>query len=82
MVDQFKAFLKEQKAVFTDAEFDQNRDWLKAQIRWEFYYRAFDKATAYRAQWQADPEISRAIESLPKAQSLLAGANKVYAMRQ
>jgi len=82
VVDQFKAFLKDQKAIFTDAEFDQNRDWLKSQLRFEFYYRAFDKATAYRAMWQADPEIARAIESLPKAQSLLAGANKVYAMRQ
>ena len=55
---------------------------MKEQIRFEFYYRAFDKTTAYRAMWQADPEIARAIESLPKAQSLLAGANKVYAMRQ
>jgi hypothetical protein len=67
---------------FTDADFDANRDWIKGRLRWEFYYRAFDKATADRAKWQDDPEIKRAIDSMPKAQSLLSQAEKVYAMRK
>jgi hypothetical protein len=65
---------------FTDAEFDAQKDWLKERIRWEFYYRAFDKNTAYRSMWAADPEVLKAIESLPKAQTLLNQAARVYAM--
>jgi hypothetical protein len=67
---------------FTDAEFDQNRAWVKKSIRWEFYFRAFDRAAAERADWTDDPEVQKAIESMPKAQSLLSQAEKVYAMRQ
>ena len=82
VVDRFKAFLKDQKMTFTDAEFDATRDWIKQRIRWEFYFRAFDKNTAQRAAWAEDPEILKGIESLPKAQSLMNQAQKVYAMRQ
>ena len=66
--------------TFTDAEFDGQKDWVRDRIRWEMYYRAFDKSTAYRAMWAGDPEILKAIESLPKAQSLLNQAARVYAM--
>ena len=82
IVDRFKSFLKDQKMTFTDAEFDASRDWIKQRIRWEFYFRAFDKNTAQRANWVDDLEIQKAIESLPKAQSLMSQAQKVYAMRQ
>jgi carboxyl-terminal processing protease len=82
VVDRFKTFLKDQKMTVTDAEFDASREWIKQRIRWEFYFRAFDKNTAQRAAWAEDPEILKGIESLPKAQSLMNQAQKVYAMRQ
>jgi carboxyl-terminal processing protease len=81
-VDRFRKFLKDQGVTFTDAEFNDNLDWVKRSIRWEFYFRAFDQATANRAQWADDPEVNKAIESMPKAKSLLSQAEKVYAMRQ
>jgi carboxyl-terminal processing protease len=81
-LDRFKTFLTAQKMPFTDADFNANREWVKHGIRWEFYFRAFDKDTANRASWEDDPEIAKAIESMPKAQSLLNQAQKIYAMRQ
>src|SRR5204862_7091398 len=78
----FKQYLKEQKVTFTDEEFDQNKEWLRGRIRWEFYYRAFDKNAANRAQWADDPEVKKGIESMPKAQSLMSQAEKVWAMRK
>ena len=81
-LDRFKQFLTAQKMPFTDADFEANRDWVKQGIRWEFYFRAFDKNTANRAGWAEDPEIAKAIESMPKAQSLLNAAQKIYAMRR
>ncbi len=85
VIDRFQQFLRSQTAPsipFTDAEFAASRDWVRQRIRFEFYYRAFDKNTAYRAEWKDDPEVKQAIESMPKAQSLLNQAEKVYAMRQ
>src|SRR5688572_28110090 len=83
VVDRFREFLRAQPNVtFTDAEFAEHRNWIRGQIRWEFYYRAFDKATAERAKWADDPEVLKGIESLPKAQNLLTQAQKVLAMRQ
>jgi len=82
IVNKFRAYLKDQKVPFTDAEFDGQKDWIKSRIRWEMYYRAFDKPTAERARWATDPEVLKGIESLPKAQSLLNQAVRVYAMRQ
>jgi hypothetical protein len=80
VLDRFRAFLKAEKVTFTDAEFDGKKDWVQGRIRWEMYYRAFDKSTADRAMWAGDPEILKAIESLPKAQTLLNQAARVYAM--
>jgi len=82
VLNQFRTFLDSQKITFTQAEFDAQKDWLRERIRWEFYYRAFDKNSAYRSMWAADPEVLKAIESLPKAQSLLNQAARVYAMRR
>ncbi len=80
-LEQFRAFLKTQKVAFTDAEFDAAKDWTKRWIRWEFYFRAFDKETADRAGWQDDPEVQRGIQSLPKAQGLLQQVQRVLAER-
>src|SRR6185437_16360748 len=56
VVSRFQQFLRSQTPAipFTDAEFASNRDWIKNRIRFEFYYRAFDKNTAYRAEWKED----------------------------
>jgi carboxyl-terminal processing protease len=77
----FKDYLRSQQIAFTDAEFAANHDWVRDQIRYELYFRAFDKKTADRAAFHADPEIQRAIDSLPKAQALLQQAERVLARR-
>ncbi len=84
VVGQFKQFLRSQSPAvpFTDEEFAADTNWIKGRIRWEFYFRAFDKPAADRAKWTEDPEVAQAIESMPKAQALLTQAQKVYAMRK
>ncbi len=82
VLGKFREYIQSKNIPFTDAEFAANRDWLSGQIRYEFYYRAFGKATADRAKWMDDPEVLKAIQSLPKAQALLAGAEKMVVQRQ
>jgi carboxyl-terminal processing protease len=80
-LEQFRAYLKTTKVPFTDAEFDSSKDFLKHWIRWEFYFRAFDKETADHAAWQDDPEVQKGIQSMPKAASLLQQVQRVLAER-
>jgi carboxyl-terminal processing protease len=80
-LEQFRTFLKDQKLTFTDAEFDAAKPFLKHWIRWEFYFRAFDKETADHAGWKDDPEIQKGIQSLTKAQGLLQQVQRVLAER-
>jgi carboxyl-terminal processing protease len=77
----FKAFLKTAGISFTDDEFSANLDWLRDQIKYELYFRAFGSHAANRAQWSSDPEIKKAIDSLPRAQSLLQQVQRVLAQR-
>jgi len=80
-MERFKAFLKTASISISDADFTANQDWLKEQIRYELYFRAFDKPAADRARWLDDPEIKKAIESLPKAQALQQQVQRVLALR-
>ena len=73
--------MKAQKFTFTDEEFNSSKDFLKRWIRWEFYFRAFDKPTADREGWKDDPEVQKGVQSLPKAASLLLQVQRVLADR-
>ena len=78
----FKDFLHTQELPFTDADFNRDKNWLRTQLRYKLYFRAFDRKTAERATISNDPEVQRAADSLPRAQTLLAEAQKVLARRQ
>jgi carboxyl-terminal processing protease len=82
-IERFKTYLKTQQVSFTDEEFAANRQWISDQLRLELLERAYDKNTAVRAIMHDDPEVRKAIESLPKAQALLArrGATQRAALK-
>jgi carboxyl-terminal processing protease len=80
-VERFRTFLKTTSIPFTDEEFNANLDFVRQELRYELYWRAFDKTTAERAKWTDDPEVKKAVESLPKAQSLLQTVQRVLAQR-
>jgi len=81
VLSRFRDYLKSQQIPFTSEEFEANQQWIRNQLRWEMYIRAFDKETADKARWQDDPEVQKAIESLPRAQLLLQSAQRVLARR-
>jgi carboxyl-terminal processing protease len=81
-VDRFRAYLKTTSIPITDEEFDANVDFVKRELRYELYLRAFDKTTAERSKWAEDPEAGKAVESLPKAQSLLETVQRVLDARK
>jgi carboxyl-terminal processing protease len=80
-MERFKAFLKSQQVTFTDAEFAANHDWIRDRLRYELLFRAYDKKVADQAARQTDAEVLQAIDSMPKAETLLKESNKAYALR-
>jgi len=77
-----QAWLKTQNIPISDEDFQSHKEWIRGELRYELYFRAFDKQTADRAMWMDDPEIKKGIESMPKAQALVQQVQKVMAQRQ
>ena len=82
LLARFKDYLHTKNFPFTDADFERDKKYVIEQLRDEFYFRAFDRRASERAQVMDDPEVSKALESLPQAQSLLAEAQKIQSRRQ
>ncbi len=76
MLTDFHASLLKANIQFTEAEFAENRDWIKVQLKREALVTAagLDESTRYAIE--SDPAVLKAIDSLPKAQALLDSARK------
>jgi carboxyl-terminal processing protease len=82
VMSRFKDYLYSNNFPFTDADFQRDKKFVADQIRTEFFMRAFDKKTSERALIMDDPEVSKAVDTLPKAESLMSEANRILAQRQ
>jgi len=81
IVNGFREFLIRNGSQFTDAEFAANRAWIQAQLKHEMYITAFGKSEADRVKIEQDPEVARAVASMPQAKALIDSAKKTVARR-
>ncbi len=81
VVNEFRQFLLDAGVKFTDAEFAENEEWVRNQLKREMYGTAFSVDEANRVAIETDPLVARAIESLPKARALLETAKRLIAQR-
>ena len=77
----FHDYLIKQNYMFSEAEFTQDRDWVKRYLAREIYITAFNSDESERIFNQTDPEVERAVESMPKARALLETAKKIVVQR-
>ncbi len=77
----FHRFLVDSGISFTEAEYSADHDWVRSQLKREVYAYAFSVDDANLAAIKTDPEVARAVESLPKARALLDNAKKLLAQR-
>ncbi|HTW22701.1 MAG TPA: S41 family peptidase [Candidatus Baltobacteraceae bacterium] len=78
----FQKYLTQQHISFTQDEIQQNAPWLKWEIKREIFTTVFGLDAGYKVQLDNDPQLQRAIESLPQAKALYATARKVVAQRE
>ncbi|MBZ5602062.1 MAG: S41 family peptidase [Acidobacteriia bacterium] len=81
LIGDFREFLKSSNATFTDAEFNENRAWVKNEIKREFYITAFGVDESRKVAVEQDPEVLKAIDAMPKAKSLVDNAKKLMVQR-
>ncbi len=81
ILNDFHRFLLDEKIQFTEGEFAENHQWVKDNLKHEMYITAFNVDLADQVRIEQDPEVLKAIESMPKAQELLDRSKKMIVQR-
>jgi len=81
ILNDFHGFLLKEGFSFTEADFVQDTDWIKRQLRLELYKTAFSTDESRRVEVETDPMIGKAIDALPKAKALLDSARRIIVQR-
>ena len=79
VMDSFRAFAKKRGIEFSAAEFERDRSWIKEHLRLEVLVTAFSREESDRSMFQNDPEVHKALESLPASKALLDRAHEIIA---
>ena len=82
VMDRFRQFLRQEQIDFSEADLAANLEYVQHRIKVELVISVFGTAEAYKIEATADPQIQKAIELLPQAESLLNNARQVIAQRE
>jgi len=82
LINDFHQFLLKEGAEFTEGDFTANYQWVKQELKREFYVTAFSYEDSLRVEKEFDPAVLRAIDSMPKAKNLLDTAKKLIVERR
>jgi len=80
-LNELHSYLQRNGTTFTEAEFTNDHDWIRRYLAREMYTTAFNVDESDRMFSQTDPEVAKAVESLPKASALLETAKKIVVQR-
>jgi carboxyl-terminal processing protease len=81
LLQDFRKFLDSESVQYTEAELQQNLDWVKSNIKSEIFIDAFGQDEGLKVRAEADPEVVKALELLPQAKQLADSARRVVAER-
>src|SRR5579872_724510 len=82
VLEAFRAFLQKQNISYTDADLSANLDWIKREIKKEVFVSVFGLPAGDQVDLQDDPQVEKAIETLPQARALYENARRVLAQRE
>jgi len=77
----FRKDLDKEKISYTEVDMDQNLDWIKREIKKEVFMSVFGLPAGFEVDLQDDPQVVRAIETIPQARALYQNVRKVMAQR-
>jgi hypothetical protein len=77
----FRRELDKEKISYTEADIDQNLDWIKREIKKEVFISMFGLPVGYQVDVEEDPQVVKAIEYIPEARALYQNVRKIMAQR-
>src|SRR6202453_4750197 len=78
-LQEFRKSLDEASIPYTQADFVDNNEWLRANIKAEIFVDAFGQDEGLKVRTEAVPEVQKALELLPQAKALVDNARKIVA---
>jgi carboxyl-terminal processing protease len=81
VLNDFHEYLLKQQVSFAEGDWTENRTWLLQQLKREMYATAFSFEESQKVAAEADPEVLKAIDSMPEAKALLDKSKKLIVMR-
>jgi len=82
VIQQLRKYLGEQHLQVSEADVQANLPWLKWEIKREVFTTVFGLNEGYRVALENDPQLDKAIASIPQAKALYANARKIVAERE
>jgi carboxyl-terminal processing protease len=81
IVKEFRDYLAKHNIRYTEPEFTENQDWIKHKIKQEVFMSNYGTAEGFKVLLAADPQVQKAVDSIPQARALYENARKVIAQR-
>ena len=79
VLQDFRRFLEQQKIPYTERDIQENIDWLRANIASELFVAEFGQQEGQRFRLEADPQLLKALDYLPKAKELAENSRRIIA---
>jgi len=77
----FREYLAKKNVHYTEPEISENLDWMKRKIKQEVFMSAYGQQEGFKVELEADPQVQKAVDSIPQARALYQNARKVVAQR-
>ncbi len=81
VMNEFRKYLTKHNIRFTESELAENQAWIQRKIKQEVFLSTFGLQESFKVQLEADPQVLKAVESMPQARALYENARKVIAQR-
>jgi len=82
ILDQFKQHLQKRNITYSEKDFQDNKDFVKRQIRYEVIYNRLGVQEAARTLLDGDPVVEKGLELMPEAKTLAEKARKALLAKQ
>jgi carboxyl-terminal processing protease len=77
----FRSYLEKHNVKYTEPELAENMDWIKRKIKQEVFMSVFGQQEGFKVELEADPQVQKAVDSIPQARALYENARKIVAQR-
>lgn len=78
---EFRRYLDKQNIRYTEADIQENLEWLQRKIKREIFLSEYGQAESFKVEIEGDLQVQKAIEMIPEARALYENAKRIVAQR-